>query len=241
MDRRVITLVLVILLCASPSWARMGSMMGMWGGGDGEAITISYIGAAHNEVYTTSVDASISVVSGVQDGDLLLVAHNNDTYTATQSTPSGWEKLDETTGGSNFHGAVYYRVASSEPASYTFSVSMADRHAITMVAFRKSGGTWDVGTYNITDPTTTGTSITATSINGVANGFLYASFFNDGGQAVTTPPSSMTVGYDSYTPTSSGCSVATYYESTSATSYSKSVSWGTEEQRSAIQIIVRAL
>ncbi|HKF77014.1 MAG TPA: hypothetical protein VKF59_12780, partial [Candidatus Dormibacteraeota bacterium] len=71
---------------------------------------------------------TVSRPSGVAAGDLLLAALEVDEDPATVSGPAGWTLLLDTPGAqgtaSAFHAQVWYRVAgSSEPGSYTWSVS----------------------------------------------------------------------------------------------------------------------
>lgn len=69
----------------------------------------------------------INVPAGTQDGDVMFaVFGSNNAGATTWNAPAGWTKLYEIfNNGASFptNGHVFMRVASSEPASYTFSLS----------------------------------------------------------------------------------------------------------------------
>ena len=70
---------------------------------------------------------SPSVPSGTADGDLMLAVVMVELADATITAPGGWTLLFKTALSTRTHTqAVYYRTASSEPASYTWSWSSAE-------------------------------------------------------------------------------------------------------------------
>ncbi|MBK8188816.1 MAG: hypothetical protein IPK79_00015 [Vampirovibrionales bacterium] len=85
-------------------------------------------------VYTAAVNATITVnaPTGVIDNDVLIatVAHSG----GTLSTPAGWTAVRTVT-GSGVTLATYRRVASSEPANYTWSLDSADTIAVAIAAY----------------------------------------------------------------------------------------------------------
>lgn len=97
-------------------------------------MTISLV-AATNNVNGGGASATANVPTGTANGDLMLGFINGyksgGTTVSVPNTPAGWNLLpgesaggDKSAGGSgagNAALAVYYRIASSEPASYTFS------------------------------------------------------------------------------------------------------------------------
>jgi len=87
--------------------------------------TVNTTTAVQNTAATT---ITINVPSGVADGDVLvlMVMSNNGTWT----TPSGWTVW---LANSN-NRAIYYRTASSEPASYTITQSASQTASACMVA-----------------------------------------------------------------------------------------------------------
>lgn len=69
---------------------------------------------------------ALSVPSGVVNGNLLLAFHGNDAGTANALTPpAGWTLVrnENDGGGFTFRLVCYYRIASSEPASYTWTMA----------------------------------------------------------------------------------------------------------------------
>lgn len=70
----------------------------------------------------------VSVPSGITDGDLLIafIATDNDSGAAF-TAPAGWTTIEGPNGNNSSAGGVYYRVASSEPSSYTWTVPSSDR------------------------------------------------------------------------------------------------------------------
>lgn len=84
-------------------------------------MAISYIATASVE-NVSSGSSIISVPTGTSNGHVMVafVAVNN---TTTTTTPSGWTLIDTQVNGDGFTGrtSMYYRVANSEPANYTFT------------------------------------------------------------------------------------------------------------------------
>lgn len=111
---------------------------------------------------STSDTTTIDVVSGVQNGDLLIL-FAGDTGTAP-SLPSGWTSR-KTYSGSNYF-LVCTRVASSEPASYT----VANSDLLVMVAYRNVTGVDVVGNFYETSAFTN--QILAPSITPTRSGIL---------------------------------------------------------------------
>ncbi|MGD0076936.1 MAG: hypothetical protein ABSD31_21815, partial [Candidatus Binataceae bacterium] len=67
----------------------------------------------------------ISVCGATQNGDLMIAPISWYDGCGSLQTPSGWTKCTscDAVVGSRVHGTVFYRYASSEPSSYTFSCS----------------------------------------------------------------------------------------------------------------------
>lgn len=80
---------------------------------------------------------SVNVPSGVSDGDYLVLGISAATESSSITTPSGWTALrNQTDVGNGQKLWSYHRIASSEPASYTVSVSPAEDMAAIMIAYR---------------------------------------------------------------------------------------------------------
>jgi len=73
----------------------------------------------------TSIVMTMPTSPSVSDGDILLMVVNADYIPTTIGTPSGWTVLNNVTDGNTntLRQAIFWRVASSEPASYTVSLS----------------------------------------------------------------------------------------------------------------------
>ena len=97
-------------------------------------MAISQVGETQTVVSTANTTFTINVPAGVQNDDLLrmVVGCAN---AAIPATPSGWSvwRTATTTGLSL---SVFYRTASSEPASYTLSGLTSARYAVLMDAKR---------------------------------------------------------------------------------------------------------
>lgn len=81
-------------------------------------------------VTAQSVDVVVPVPAGTTNGDLLVAVHASDWGTlASHPVPAGFTALSTSSydgGSNNLHIAIGYRVASAEPASYTFANTDAD-------------------------------------------------------------------------------------------------------------------
>lgn len=140
---------------------------------------------------TAATTITINVPSGVANGNVLvlMVMSNNGTWT----TPSGWTVW--LANGNN--RAIYYRTASSEPASYTITQSASQTASACMVACNDA--VIDVmGTISPnTDPSV------AASITTTANGAFVFDYLavNDSNRTITLP-----AGYTSLASDSDGTS-----------------------------------
>jgi hypothetical protein len=111
-----------------------------------------------------SGSVTVSVPAGTQDGDLMFFLG---TYFQNNGNPTpalgGWTKVAETEDAGQEGAACFYRVASSEPASYTFQVSGCYAHAGTIVVSRGTewvAGNADGATYSFTQVTSTTPTLT---------------------------------------------------------------------------------
>jgi len=112
---------------------------------------------------------AVSVPTGIVNGDFMLarVAGWGDGTTGPSApvNPSGWTLIGNAVsgaGGTDVNFSWYYRVAASEPASYTFSVGAtgSKNYDFEIVAF---SGVDTSNPFNLTSLSAHGTSATATS------------------------------------------------------------------------------
>ena len=112
-----------------------------------------YVGAAlefrSNTNYDTSAGGAVqswvmNKPSGVVDGDFLLMFIVQNNPLAFSAIPSGWTLIQDSRadhGGAN--AITYYKIASSEPASYTwdYGSGFSERTSACLIAL--TGGTYD--------------------------------------------------------------------------------------------------
>src|SRR6187399_2643176 len=102
------------------------------------AVAVANTGTAQG---TGSPGLAISVPTGTLDGDLLYMGVMAASSTGTFDTPGGWTVVEAqfaSTGQASAKMAVYRKVASGEPASYTFTWqtgAATGRVAIIMASF----------------------------------------------------------------------------------------------------------
>ena len=188
------------------------------------AASITFVAATENDADSTSI--TVTVPTGVQDGDLLImVCTQAEDEDGNWNTPSGWtqEVVDHPVGGTppSVPGtSVFSRIAASEPASYACTITNTATDLVAkMVAFRSV----DTGTPMDATPTTANGGNSANpdppSITTVTDGaFVFAIAFQDNSTA-----SSLTIptGYTDpdglglikrNTSGSNGCSLAVAYK-----------------------------
>lgn len=135
--------------------------------------------------------------TGTADGDLLLAWQMNDYSTyASLTAPAGWTQLTGLDRGTNvMHLKVWYRVAASEGANYSWAMGSGVDGCVTIVALRgvnTSSASWLWAT-----PvwSANGASRTAPSVSGATAGsVLICSTLADMNNtaATWTPPTGMT-------------------------------------------------
>lgn len=96
-------------------------------------MTIALRGSQNAASAVGVTSLTCNVPTGVVDGDLLIWIIQNNTVN-TASTPAGWTLLRTQTGVSQ-HLGIFYRVAASEPASYTHAALTSGKWAMTILAF----------------------------------------------------------------------------------------------------------
>lgn len=164
------------------------------------AITLVATSSVQNAAL--SADIVVTKPTGTTDGDLLVAMVMADGIAGTHtSVPTGWNSLIHGNPPSAFHAYVYYKVASSEGASWTWTASSAGRklsgmavavrgqHATALTALHAYPASVDAGASS-TD------SVASTITTTVPNCLLvyFSSLFHaSGGGAISgTVPSGMT-------------------------------------------------
>ncbi len=140
-------------------------------------MAITYVDATtYGGGRTTNTSSVVNTVpSGVADGDLLLWAFASNVV-AQPSTPSGWQVWQTTvTSGSSSGLTVFYRIASSEPADYTVTVTSSAWLGL-MAAWR---GVDQTTPKDVTNSTKTATSVTTVpAITTATGGAMVVTFSN---------------------------------------------------------------
>lgn len=156
---------------------------------------------------TSAVSANTGTVTkptGTVDGDMMfaLVQHRT---VYSNSAPSGWTLLGQGSGGaSNGFFELWYKVASSEGADYTWGFSATER--VLLVVLTYQGGFFDTGTpidvvsntgYTTSNTTARAASMTVATANSPL--FHFACVFRTSSTTFTPPtsPTTFTEDYDS--------------------------------------------
>lgn len=238
----IITLALIaaiaVPLCASSGWARGLGVLGMMGGGAAAGgYTVSLVANSYAVEPGSTTGTSIAVPTGTLDGDLIVVTHLNDTSSIAQDTPIGWTKAlaTDNTGDGNFKANTYYKVANGEGGTVNFTSTTASRQ-LAATTFRKTGGTWNVEANSVAGSTG---PLTTPAISTATGGVLYISALNDGSNGLSAIPDGMTL-IASHVESSPSTSIVNVYQSTTAGTASKTVSWAGSEQVGALQLSISA-
>lgn len=159
----------------------------------------------------TNIDepsVAVNVPTGTTNGDLLLAAASV-SLGATITAPAGWTLIrSDNNGGvaaSSIKTSLYYRVASSEPASYTWAATEGSASAIRLRVIQAAYS--GIDTTNPIDSNSGQCTVPAGSTNQVTsptvtptitNGFLVAVWANNASGATTfTEPGGMSSDLDS--------------------------------------------
>jgi hypothetical protein len=148
-------------------------------------------GSATTVTGTSVSSLTVAVPAGTANGDVLLLFGTNSQPT-DYSTPTGWTLLDKPVVSAVGESALYYRVASGEPASYILSTSSGCTCAATIVRYTGASAS-PVRSHTSATPAT-GTSGTAAAPAGVTGTDMVVHFYgvdeasSSGTDAVLTPP-----------------------------------------------------
>ncbi len=130
--------------------------------------------AARTSSGTTFV---LNVPTGVVDGDLLLMCIWGD-GTLTITDPAGWNTVTgNPVSPTNGRGKVFWRIASSEPASYTITFG-SEKWVGMMMAYSGCDATTPIRASSWKAETVAGTSHTTNSVTAVQDDWI-VSFFMD--------------------------------------------------------------
>lgn len=122
-------------------------------------MSFAFVGATTSSTASGVTSVTLAVPSGVANGDLMVLSAV--TYLGSSQSitaPSGWTVIYNGILGSSMYGLVAYRVASSEPASYTVTFSASAWPSAVLYAV--SGGT-GVGQAVAAYPGATSTTLAA--------------------------------------------------------------------------------
>lgn len=177
-------LLLVFALCAFPSWAGAWSYVA--------ASAIDTAGGSPSDVISATT-ITVDVPTGTADNDFMVCAikyPSSETLTA----PAGWTlpangSYTDTT-VSNTIMRVYYRLASSEPASYNWTIGVAGRFGGSCYTFRGDFNTStpfdvDSSTAYVTSDTTTRAVLTTSAAN---EPIIWLSVGHSSTAVTVTPP-----------------------------------------------------
>ena len=127
--------------------------------------------ASASNTNDTGTSISVNKPAGTVDGDLIFVVYCSDATGATLSPPDGtWNEVTSGyTGEDQMTTRAWWKTARSEPTSWTFTSSSSNRNAIISGSFYDSVSVNDWQKEDDSWNWADATSITSTSVTGVAN------------------------------------------------------------------------
>jgi hypothetical protein len=155
---------------------------------------------ARGSSLTTPFNFTINKATGTQDGDIMFMflAIYISSPPTIDSVPSGWEQVATNTAGNN-RWYLYYKIASNEGASYTWSLTGSCRYYALNIAYSAGDFTVrsiaDISPISNTLYGTAGTTVRAASMNvGKINSPLiyFAAIYNTTVRTFTKPTSPTT-------------------------------------------------
>jgi hypothetical protein len=132
---------------------------------------------------------SPSVPASVQDDDLLLAIVTLNVGQSISSAPSGWVSLGNSTSQESY---LYWKLASSESGSYTWSWATTCKCRIQVAAYRSGFNTGDpIDAVSNTDYTTFNTVLRAASFSVTSDNstLIFAGYCDSTSSKTFTPPS----------------------------------------------------
>ncbi len=181
----------------------------------------------------------VSVPAGVQDGDFLVLFVSADTAGAVITLPAGWTELPSSPLNLGVQAACAYRIAASEPASYTvtFSGSSAGTGAVIAAYFDTVSLGLDTSGGNTFAASTTHT-LTGISA-AIANEMLVCCFASDAGTTYTAP-SGMTERNDFQPSTSLTMMLCDVLQASAGASGNKSATAVTSDDGAGFILFIRS-
>jgi hypothetical protein len=144
--------------------------------------------------YSSSI--IINVPAGTVDGDLLLLSAGNDNP-SDYTTPTGWTRLQTPTYAATGINVLWWRTASSEPASYTLNpVSSAINTAVMVRYTGASGIRSSANTVSTQQQTVSPTPVVPADITGtdmVVHFYGWHAVAGSAGATLTAPSSPWSV------------------------------------------------
>jgi len=171
------------------------------------SFTTAYTGPDHVATLTIARPA-------VQNGDVLVLFLAS-SATIDPSGLTGWTQVVSGNAGSSLRGRSYYRIAASEPASYTFTFASALHLEATLLAYSGVDTTNPISAYGVVQDGSYYTTMTSPALSGVgANDLVVIGFHARGtGEPTANPP---TVGPFTFIPPASGWTEITQQTTTDA-------------------------
>ena len=169
-------------------------------GGGGNAISFVATNGVTTATTTDTTSLVLSVPSGCSDGNIMYAAINTDVSIGAISEPyeiTGWTRAGTSSESSSSWTSLFYRVAASEPASYTFTRyegPAADFNGV-MACFSKTDGTWDAIQSTNNSNAQGASSLTSGSVTATDGSFHIVAFGTDDGGTVGTVPDMTNAGY----------------------------------------------
>jgi hypothetical protein len=202
--------------------------------------TISF--SAYSSSAANSSTVTLNKPTGTADGDLLIVfissLSNTDLVTAEPS--SGWVGDNYIGTGQTHVNYVSYKVASSEPSNWSWTMTSALIHPAVCILLKKSGGTWDPDQdYDEAAAANTETGITCPDMTATDNSIVVMNFVNDlYSRTVSSAPSGMTE-IANFGGSGGGTHIATYYQAYNAgTVTGKAITWSAADDNSVIGLVI---
>lgn len=203
--------------------------------GGGGAGTVSYVSASEGNSGAT--DSTVcNMPANDNDGNFEIALLLADAET-THTPPTGWTAIGTSIVSSSSIMFASYRIASSEPASYTFKTGVATGTVVLILNFSKDSGTWAIA--DDSTSAVTNAEITTGSVDISANGALICAYGCDAALSISSAPSDMTEGEVF---TTSSIRMYAYYQeySGSASNVTKTATWGSSEDMTSWAIVLEA-
>lgn len=99
-------------------------------------MAISYVGTDSDDNGTATTAIIVPVPAGVADGDVLVALVAMIGQPSITAVPSGWTLLGQQDSGSNLRTAAYWKLASGESGSWTWSLGASFKNFGVVSAYR---------------------------------------------------------------------------------------------------------